>query len=96
MHRTGSLLSHPTHSSRDAACGDAKLVPLGELACTDRTLRQSSQTRIVRTAHLLEMPHVVVQPLRGLRFPQLHPREAPDGNGSIHQLASSGNELIGA
>ncbi len=27
------LPSHPTHPSRDAACGDAKLVPLGKLAC---------------------------------------------------------------
>ena len=75
---------------------DRELALAPDSQCTDRTLRYSSQTRIVRTAHLLEMPHVIVQPLRGLRFPQLHPREAPDGNGSIHQLASSGNELIGA
>ena len=27
------LLSHPAHPSRDAACGDAKLVPSGKLAC---------------------------------------------------------------
>lgn len=27
------LPSHPPHSSRDAACGDAKLVPSGKLAC---------------------------------------------------------------
>ena len=81
------MLSHPTHSSRDAAV---------ELARIERALKQSSQNRIALTVSLLEMPHVVVQPLRGLRFPQLHPREAPDGNGFIHQLASSGNELIGA
>ena len=56
------LLSHPTHSSRDAAKGSWLSHPMrcsrdaaAELACKDRTLKQSSQTRIVRTTHLLEM-----------------------------------------
>ena len=52
------LLSHPARISRDAACGDAKLVPLGKLACTVRTLRQSSQNRIALVASLLEMPAI--------------------------------------
>lgn len=40
------LLSHPARISRDAAA---------ELACTVRTLRQSSQNRIALVASLLEM-----------------------------------------
>ena len=53
------LLLDPTRVSRDAACGDAKLVPLGKLARVARALKQSSQDRIALTACLLEMPVTV-------------------------------------
>lgn len=53
------LLSHPTRVSRDAACGDTKLVPLGKLARKVRALRQSSQDRIALVTGLLEMPVTV-------------------------------------
>ena len=56
------LPSHPIRNKRDAACGDAKLVPLGKLACKDRTLKQSSQDRITFVANLLEMSGIVCQP----------------------------------
>ena len=49
------MLSHPTHDSLDAAAG---------LACKGRTLRQSSQDRILLDAGLLEMPSKPVSPAR--------------------------------
>ena len=63
------LLSHPTREKRDAACGDAKLVPLGKLAHKDRALRQSSQDRITLFASLLEMSAII-----------RHPRSEPHTN----------------
>ena len=61
-HGTGGLHSHPTHSSRDAACGDAKLVPLGKLARIERALRQSSQNRIALITGLLKMLVIAHRP----------------------------------
>ena len=47
------LPSHPIRNKRDAAA---------ELACKDRTLKQSSQDRITLVANLLEMSGIVCQP----------------------------------